>query len=295
MESGDLSIVDDLKLGALVLTKNPKSPETFSHRKWLLQKYMECYLMSSHGSNHSNGSNSLYEEFVNMDAIDVNVDVMGAHNGQFLDAGLPLVPDHHECIQKEFSVCQKAAEKYQCNYNAWSHRIWVVENCYNCSINILFSELHSTENWVSRNISDHSGFHYRQFLLTSLYKQADNLKEQLSISYRNLIQKELQFIIDLIKRYHGHEALWYHRRYVFQAMCKACDMTSVAIETISPDGNSEQPLQNYQKKTKFENDCQLLLLREVDMVSKFDLISKDKYHKNLAQKYLDWIQKCCRR
>ncbi|KAJ8304137.1 hypothetical protein KUTeg_017720 [Tegillarca granosa] len=215
--------------------------------------------MSSHGSNHSNGSNSLYEEFVNMDAIDVNVDVMGAHNGQFLDAGLPLVPDHHECIQKEFSVCQKAAEKYQCNYNAWSHRIWVVENCYNCSIN------------------------------------ADNLKEQLSISYRNLIQKELQLIIDLIKRYHGHEALWYHRRYVFQAMCKSCDMTSVAIETISPDGNSEQPLQNYQKKTKFENDCQVLLLREVDMVSKFDLISKDKYHKNLAQKYLDWIQKCCRR
>lgn len=72
-------------------------------------------------------------------------------------------------------------------------------------------------------------------------------------------------------------------------------MTSVAIETISPDGNPEPPLKNYQKKTKFENDCQVLLLREVDMVSKFDVISKDKFHKNLAQKYLDWIQKCCRR
>jgi hypothetical protein len=32
VESGDLSIADDLKLGALILGKHPKSPETFSHR-----------------------------------------------------------------------------------------------------------------------------------------------------------------------------------------------------------------------------------------------------------------------
>lgn len=32
IESGDVSITEDLQLGALVLTKHPKSSETFLHR-----------------------------------------------------------------------------------------------------------------------------------------------------------------------------------------------------------------------------------------------------------------------
>lgn len=78
-------------------------------------------------------------------------------------------------------------------------------------LQVLFGELHTTESWVSKHISDHSGFHYRQFLLTSLQKQSIDLKEQFSVCYKHLIQKELATTTDLIKCYEGHEALWYHR------------------------------------------------------------------------------------
>jgi hypothetical protein len=63
----------------------------------------------------------------------------------------------------------------------------------------------------SHTISDHSGFHYRQFLLTSLQKQSSDLKEQFSVCYKNLILKELTMITDLIRSFEAHEALWYHR------------------------------------------------------------------------------------
>lgn len=76
---------------------------------------------------------------------------------------------------------------------------------------VLFGELHTTEVWVSKHISDHSGWHYRQFLLGYLQKQSEDLKEQFSVCFKSLIQKELSMTIDLIKSYEGHEALWYHR------------------------------------------------------------------------------------
>lgn len=49
-----------------------------------------------------------------------------------------------------------------------------------------------------------------------------------------------------------------------------------------------------QKKTKLENERQVLLLKEIDTVTKSDLTSKGKFHKNLGQKYIDWIQKFSR-
>ena len=38
-----------------------------------------------------------------------------------------------EMVQREFDVCSHAAAKYPNNYNAWSHRIWLVQNVCHCS------------------------------------------------------------------------------------------------------------------------------------------------------------------
>ncbi|XP_060076736.1 protein prenyltransferase alpha subunit repeat-containing protein 1-like [Ylistrum balloti] len=296
VESSDLNIIDDLKFGALVLSRHPKSPETFCHRKWLLRRYVDCCLSSSNGSTTSTGS--LYNDFVNMDAIDFDLEAE-ANNFLLMDNnvhGMNQQPDFHEIMRREITVCRKAAEKYPCNYNAWSHRSWVVQNCYNCTIQVLVGELHATEAWVRRHISDHSGFHYRQYLLTNIHKQADTLKEQFSLNYRNLIHKEMQIVVDLLKSYTDHEALWYHRRYVFQALCKVCDSETVSVDMITLPGGYDQdlPIKNSQKKTKLENERQVLLLKEVDMVSRNHLSTKNTFKKGLAQKYLDWIQKSCR-
>lgn len=80
------------------------------------------------------------------------------------------------------------------------------------------------------------------------------------------------------------------RRYVFQSLCESCD--KVAMESIQPCEKSQE---NQQKKTKFENERQVLLMKEVDSVSNSDLTGREKYNQQLAQKYLDWIQKYCRR
>ena len=73
-------------------------------------------------------------------------------------------------------------------------------------------------------------------------------------------------------------------------MCESCD--KVAKETVPPSDNSHE---NQQKKTKLENERQVLLTKEVDTVSNSDLTGREKYNQTLAQKYLDWIQKYCRR
>ena len=64
---------------------------------------------------------------------------------------------------------------------------------------------------MNKHVSDYSGFHYRQFLLTTLGNQSENLKEQFAIQYTSLVQKEYQSIVDQVVTFPGHEALWDHR------------------------------------------------------------------------------------
>lgn len=71
--------------------------------------------------------------------------------------------------------------------------------------------MQGTEVWVNKHISDICGYHYRQFLLSNLQQHADVLKEQYSMHYSSLLEKELKFIVDLIHTFPGHEAMWCHR------------------------------------------------------------------------------------
>lgn len=87
------------------------------------------------------------------------------------------------------------------------------------------------------HVSDHSGFHYRQFLLKSLTSQTvkdSSVLEQNSlisepalflpqdeaaaaspeeprINIPHLLEEEVEFTTDLIDSYPGHETLWCHR------------------------------------------------------------------------------------
>lgn len=107
-----------------------------------------------------------------------------------------------DVLTQEMKVAQQAAEKYPNNYNAWNYRLWLldVDNC----VELILKELRDSEVWVSLHVSDHSGFHYRQNLLTRL-KTAEHK------DYNQLMQNELLLCSDLITRYPGHEAIWSHR------------------------------------------------------------------------------------
>ncbi|XP_063493084.1 protein prenyltransferase alpha subunit repeat-containing protein 1 isoform X7 [Symphalangus syndactylus] len=94
--SGTLNPIKDLHLGKLALTKFPKSPETWIHRRWVLQQLIQETSLPS---------------FVTKG----NLGTIPAERAQRL-------------IQEEMEVCGEAAGRYPSNYNAWSHRIWVLQH-----------------------------------------------------------------------------------------------------------------------------------------------------------------------
>nr|XP_054947857.1 protein prenyltransferase alpha subunit repeat-containing protein 1 isoform X4 [Pan paniscus] len=207
--SGTLNPIKDLHLGKLALTKFPKSPETWIHRRWVLQQLIQETSLPS---------------FVTKG----NLGTIPTERAQRL-------------IQEEMEVCGEAAGRYPSNYNAWSHRIWVLQHLAKLDVKILLDELSSTKHWASMHVSDHSGFHYRQFLLKSLISQtvidssvmeqnplrsepalvppkdeeAAVSTEEPRINLPHLLEEEVEFSTDLIDSYPGHETLWCHRRHIF--------------------------------------------------------------------------------
>ncbi|XP_023608097.1 protein prenyltransferase alpha subunit repeat-containing protein 1 [Myotis lucifugus] len=213
--SGTLNPIKDLHLGKLALTKFPKSPETWIHSgncDSRLQRYMITMQETSLPSFVTKG----------------NLGTIPAERTQRL-------------IREEMEVCGEAAGRYPSNYNAWSHRIWVLQHLAKLDVKILLDELSSTKHWASMHVSDHSGFHYRQFLLKSLTSQtvkdssvleqnplrsepalllpqdeaAAASTEEPRINIPHLLEEEVEFTTDLIDSYPGHETLWCHRRHVF--------------------------------------------------------------------------------
>ncbi|XP_004397593.1 PREDICTED: protein prenyltransferase alpha subunit repeat-containing protein 1 isoform X2 [Odobenus rosmarus divergens] len=240
--SGTLNPIKDLHLGKLALTKFPKSPETWIHRRWVLQQLIQETSLPA-----------------------------------FVTKGNPAaIPAERtqRLVREEMEVCGEAAGRYPSNYNAWSHRIWVLQHLAKLDIRILLDELSSTKHWASMHVSDHSGFHYRQFLLKSLISQtvidgsvleqnplrsdpalvlpkdeAAASTEEARINLPHLLEEEVEFSTDLIDSYPGHETLWCHRRHVFylQHHLSAGPHVSQAMEV---DGLNDCSKQGYSQETK---------------------------------------------
>ncbi|XP_007435282.1 protein prenyltransferase alpha subunit repeat-containing protein 1 [Python bivittatus] len=243
--SGTLNPIKDLHLGKLALTKFPKSPETWIHRRWVLQHVIQ--------------ENSLPTLVTKG-----NLEALPTEKTQQL-------------VKEEMDVCCDAAGRYPSNYNAWSHRIWVLQNVAKLNTKILLDELSSTKHWVSMHVSDHSGFHYRQFLLKSLIvktgtdctikiydhptnQQTSNFPkdegdddaeafcmEKQQPDHPLYLKEEIELCTDLINTYPGHETLWCHRRHVFylqHRLKKKCPLPSIWSSTSnSSDGtvNNSHP------------------------------------------------------
>ncbi|KAL0979009.1 hypothetical protein UPYG_G00179260 [Umbra pygmaea] len=236
LQCGALSPQRDLYLGKLALTKFPKSPETWIHRRWVLKQVVrECSPPETDRKEQNGGEQR------------------DAAERTWLSERL------HRVLYDEMKVCADAAGRYPSNYNAWSHRIWVLQYMAQGDLKVLHDELSSMRQWVSMHVSDHSGFHYRQFLLKALVKELSqapisspppkdcrpspdprchqaHLSEQVNgeatvaapgspppspeekpslPAVPQLFQQEMDLCTDLIQSFPGHEALWCHRRHVF--------------------------------------------------------------------------------
>ncbi|XP_033634892.1 protein prenyltransferase alpha subunit repeat-containing protein 1-like [Asterias rubens] len=232
-----LKVEDDLNLARLVLTKHPKSPETFCHRRWLLQHLFPSSPLATKADSPRTSHQDGHPEELAERLQDDEEAPCGGNEPRMTS------------VRAEMEVCTAAASRYPSNYNAWSHRIWVIEHLAGSPPQFLELELKATKSWVSSHVSDHSGFHYRQFLvgtLTGLSSQGSpkRVGKGLNVSlYVRLLLQELQLILDLVTSYPGHEAVWYHRRFVVHLwkalLCngtltepdKIADITAAAANT----------------------------------------------------------------
>ncbi|NXW77921.1 PTAR1 protein, partial [Hirundo rustica] len=246
--SGTLNPLKDLHLGKLVLTKFPKSPETWIHRRWVLQQLIQ--------------ENSL-----------PSLETKG-------NLGAAPVERIHRLVQEEMKVCSEAAGRYPSNYNAWSHRIWVLQHLAKLTVKVLLDELSSTKYWVSTHVSDHSGFHYRQFLLNSLIcrtvtdnnilvqnqmvnEQNPSLQkeeesagteaacaEEQSVDVPRCLDEEMELCSELIDNYPGHETLWCHSDESLSNSHHS-PATSRMAQAMDVDGlNESSNKQGYTQETK---------------------------------------------
>ncbi|KAK6179616.1 hypothetical protein SNE40_011934 [Patella caerulea] len=287
VENGDLTVDEDLKLGELILTKHPKSPETFIHRRWLLQRLLNKSLLSSNDSNHSNSSVESSELLVGVDGISVNF-LPTNQNTCSNNHILPKQIDRnlHRTVHHEFDICLRAAEHYACNYNAWSHRIWLIQAAFNSAVQVLLSEFRTTVTWFTQHVSDHCGFHYRQFLLKSLINQSQAVSCKFHVDVNDLLNQEFDKTTDLIGTYPGHEALWYHRKFVLHQIIDEIKTKKDQLrETLSKDNGIDL------KRSRVESERQQLLEKELNLVSNKELLSCDKRECELANRYIVWIKR----
>nr|XP_046242125.1 protein prenyltransferase alpha subunit repeat-containing protein 1 isoform X2 [Scatophagus argus] len=247
LQCGVLNPEKDLYLGQLALTKFPKSPETWIHRRWVLQQILRQFSAVGHSRKQPQPQQQQPQQ--QADAEQAN-----AERSQQLSDHLART------LHQEMKVCCDAACRYPSNYNAWSHRIWVLQHMAMGNVKVFHDELSSMRLWVSMHVSDHSGFHYRQFLLKELITELSQTpassstttsspqhrsstvpsssprlhshaqvngelsgteatsEEQRPLSFTSVLQlvlQEMELCTDLIQSFPGHETLWSHRRHVF--------------------------------------------------------------------------------
>ncbi|XP_071492771.1 protein prenyltransferase alpha subunit repeat-containing protein 1-like [Diadema antillarum] len=202
---------NELRYATLIQTKHPKSPETFIQRRWLLQQLFPSVQSSPSlaAQNCPNSSLSRNSNAHNAVQLNGNSSVKAHPTLPMAAKEVELTDRHRQTIQHEMEACRAAADRYPSNYNAWSHRIWVLQRIAGLDVAVLEQELESTKTWVSQHISDHSGFSYRHFLLRALSEGA--LQQDRVVA---LVKAELLFTSALIQSFPGHEAIWYHRRSV---------------------------------------------------------------------------------
>ncbi|XP_064619274.1 protein prenyltransferase alpha subunit repeat-containing protein 1-like [Lineus longissimus] len=268
VQKGHLRVAQDFKFGALLLRKHPKSPETFCHRKWLFNHLMR--------TDPRFAPLNFDLDPLNIDAINVQL----APSGNVGEMRLQIPSDVLNLVQEEMSVCQMAADRYPSNYNAWSHRIWVLQHVGKCDRQILLTELDQTKEWVSLNISDHSGFHYRQFVVRHLYP--DHESDEVD---KTILEVELDDTTDLLKRYPEHESVWCHRRFIVEYL----------QSTSNHETRDGSPDREVTKKSRLdvEDDTNLdIIQRELEFCKKFINNSKKKSVKQqLALKYRTWLER----
>lgn len=163
-------------------------------------------------------------------------------------------------LNDEFAITEFTAYRSPNNYHAWSHRIWSIE-----SIGIKFlssfldNQLDFSLNWIYSHVSEHAGYHYRQYLfnhvrrcpldshymvkynkvydylginqftsLTTFLLNKTDASTELDNYYCILLNELLCTLRVLNVTYPDHEVVWYHRRYILNSLLRvSCELLKI--------------------------------------------------------------------
>ncbi|GAB6028367.1 Protein prenyltransferase alpha subunit repeat-containing protein 1 [Chamberlinius hualienensis] len=250
-----ITVDEEFRLCRLVLTRKPKSSEVFMHRRWLLKSILE------------------HDTFLQLKKFE-------------------------KLLADEMLLCSIAASKYANNYCAWSHREWVHENVASLDLKILLDDLNWNESHIQSSVSDYSGFRFRQFLLkhilvqqlncqsTNLPANCGNFSEKLTVY--ELLKNEWLLVNGLMDAYRGHEALWYHRRFVIH-----CIYTNNLLEIDKSTGLSTSSASEYPqcKKTRKESSSTLIATNILKLDDEIEFICRtnDKESHRFINHYKRWL------
>jgi len=184
-------VSDELAFCALALSRFPKAQAAWAHRRWVI-----CTFESA-----TRGSPSETRK---------------------------AVPSRAR-FASESEVARAACLRKRLNYAAWAHRRWCAlgrrggalaaegalaegapapHEGASTRTRLVDEELERTERFVRVNVSDYCGLHYRQALLTRAFGASAAPRDW---------RDEAELASSLIARFPGREALWAHRRFVFEA------------------------------------------------------------------------------
>ena len=198
-ERGSLTapLLAELRLLSFLFSKHPKSSEAWAHRRWTAQR------------------------------------LLGATDSR---AGAEL-----ELARGELAVVEMCAERYPKNYHAWLYRQWIVAAVDERQrrrrreaeagaedgggaprwMELLEGERRRIGAWNESHVSDHSGWHYRSFVVDRMLADASPAPPSppAAPSQRatQLLGDELAYLSALQRSYPSHESAWSYRRYLLHA------------------------------------------------------------------------------
>ena len=179
-----VSLSAELLFLSFLFSKHPKSSEAWSHRRWTAQRLLD-------------------------QSDDTSDAVM-------------------ELLLSELSVVEMTAERYPKNYHAWLYRRWIVQ-----LVDGRHRELHADTQggqrwrdvlkeeqqriaaWNESHMSDHSGWHYRSFVIDRMLAAAHYSSS--TLSHRSQLTAELSYLSSLQLLYPAHESAWAYRRFLLHS------------------------------------------------------------------------------
>uniref|UniRef100_A0A146MEX0 Protein prenyltransferase alpha subunit repeat-containing protein 1 n=1 Tax=Lygus hesperus TaxID=30085 RepID=A0A146MEX0_LYGHE len=234
--------------------------------------------------------------------------------------------DKIELLANEMNVCEVAADRYSNNYHAWTHRLWCLNQgiaLQSKRLHFFLQELSWSQSWILRHVSDYSGFHYRQQVLSMLCDASPNnypdnaapLFSSIECDFKQfcdaqginsnveassilkIIISELCLNTGMINDFVAHEALWYHRRFILHMFKRhapsSCDSeankTWVPFELCHSNGDGVPSEKN--QKIEMEDVKLLTELQayEASFLKQYSMDKTDAMSKKYAKRHLQWL------